>query len=897
MLHLDVQIILDSEVISVAPGEAHAVPLLVVNRSAEEQTIGLQVDGIPADWATLDLHRFHLDSGGQQQVNLLIQPPAAPEGLAGRYRLRIQAAAQGVPEAFASAEADLLVAAVQVGEQIAILLPGTHYTVEPGGQVSLPITLVNKGPQADVFRLHVDGLPAGWVSIPAALAQLEAGQHLATALVIQPPRLPGSSAGRHPFTIRVQSRAEPARLAEAGCILTIAAYSQTECELQPRQVQSGQVARVVLRNQGNIPETFRVSFESRSAPLVFEAAVGERPEPGGGEAGLSAPPQARLIFSEVQTPLVLQVPPGTDGEIIFRLRPASLPLFGEEVYYPFSAVVETQPDMRQSLEGEVQGRAWIPRWVVPALLLAMVACMCMFSFALNSRRSGAAGQTQTAESLFLQISAATQTAAFNQTQAVAVGQADADGDGLVNERELALGTDPTRADSDTDELLDGPEVDSHATDPLNPDTDGDGLSDGEEVLRRGSDPRSPDTDLDGLGDGDEVQRGTNPLQPDSDADGLSDGVEVQAGSDPLNPDTDSDRLPDGRETGSCPAILNPDSDGDGIIDGQDLDPCDPANPALTATAASGLPTATSAPPTALPSVTPTAPPTSPPTPALPSATPPAGTIPGRILMESSRDGNPEIYIFQPADGSLLRLTNHPALDALPSWSPDGSRIAFASDRDGNVEIYTVAADGSDLVRLTDNPAEDTDPAWSPDGSQIAFTTNRDGNREIYIMNADGSSPANLTRSPGDDSQPYWYVQSTALVLETEWILFTSNRDGNQEVYSMLPDGGEQFNISNHPADDSAPVAVHNGAQIAFVSVRDGNPEVYIMDSNGALPQNLTLHPAADLAPCPTSDLAWLAFATDRDGNWEIYALRLEDGALLNLTTNPAADQNPAWLLP
>ncbi len=47
-------------------------------------------------------------------------------------------------------------------------------------------------------------------------------------------------------------------------------------------------------------------------------------------------------------------------------------------------------------------------------------------------------------------------------------------------------------------------------------------------------------------------------------------------------------------------------------------------------------------------------------------------------------------------------------------------IAFHSNRDGNSEIYVMNADGTNPTRLTDNPAEDILPAWSPDGRKIAF---------------------------------------------------------------------------------------------------------------------------------------------------------------------------------
>ncbi len=50
----------------------------------------------------------------------------------------------------------------------------------------------------------------------------------------------------------------------------------------------------------------------------------------------------------------------------------------------------------------------------------------------------------------------------------------------------------------------------------------------------------------------------------------------------------------------------------------------------------------------------------------------------------------------------------------PAWLPDGSRIAFNSDRDGNSDIYGMNADGSGQTDITDSPAEDGTPAWSPD---------------------------------------------------------------------------------------------------------------------------------------------------------------------------------------
>src|SRR5258705_1559968 len=107
----------------------------------------------------------------------------------------------------------------------------------------------------------------------------------------------------------------------------------------------------------------------------------------------------------------------------------------------------------------------------------------------------------------------------------------------------------------------------------------------------------------------------------------------------------------------------------------------------------------------------------------------------RILFQSDRDGNWEIYAMRNDGSDQVNLSRHFADDTQPSLSPDGRRIAFVSNRDGNSEIYVMNTDGAGVRRLTNNPAEDVYPAWSRD-SRIAFTSNRSGNDEIYVMNAD-----------------------------------------------------------------------------------------------------------------------------------------------------------------
>ncbi len=63
-----------------------------------------------------------------------------------------------------------------------------------------------------------------------------------------------------------------------------------------------------------------------------------------------------------------------------------------------------------------------------------------------------------------------------------------------------------------------------------------------------------------------------------------------------------------------------------------------------------------------------------------------------------------IFIATGDGKSLKNLTGPSGSDGRYDWSPDGKRIVFETDRDGNPEIYVINIDGSGLTNLTNNPA-------------------------------------------------------------------------------------------------------------------------------------------------------------------------------------------------
>lgn len=109
----------------------------------------------------------------------------------------------------------------------------------------------------------------------------------------------------------------------------------------------------------------------------------------------------------------------------------------------------------------------------------------------------------------------------------------------------------------------------------------------------------------------------------------------------------------------------------------------------------------------------------------------------------------DIWSVSPKGGGPKNITPGSALNELdPTLSKTGKLAFDAIDDKGNIDVYVTRPGSTQATRLTDDPAEDSAPVYSPDGSKILFVSTRTGEYEIFVMNADGSDQRNVSRDPG-----------------------------------------------------------------------------------------------------------------------------------------------------
>jgi Tol biopolymer transport system component len=177
-----------------------------------------------------------------------------------------------------------------------------------------------------------------------------------------------------------------------------------------------------------------------------------------------------------------------------------------------------------------------------------------------------------------------------------------------------------------------------------------------------------------------------------------------------------------------------------------------------------------------------------------------------IAWESNRTSNWDLFMMDVSgDGMPVQLTDDPANDINAFWFPNGGcdqpgdqRLVFQSDRDGDWEIYELDVTTKELTKLTDNTTEDENPVLSRDGKTLTWVQlDAYGVYNLWVMDLNTMEAHQVTDMGVD-------VHGAMFSPDDSMIAFDANLDGDFDVFSVYLNTDTVVPVTNNSVEDRAP---------------------------------------------------------------------------------------------
>jgi len=190
----------------------------------------------------------------------------------------------------------------------------------------------------------------------------------------------------------------------------------------------------------------------------------------------------------------------------------------------------------------------------------------------------------------------------------------------------------------------------------------------------------------------------------------------------------------------------------------------------------------------------------------------------------------------------------------PNWTRDGKSLLY--NKDDLLYMYDLATNTPTLLNTGDIKRNNNDHVISFDGKMLAISSFGDrvkdnGKSVGYVVPITGGTPKRVTTVAPS------YIHSWSP--DGKWLVFTSQRDGNFDIYKVSPEGGTEERLTTDAAYDDGSEFTPDGKYIYFNSVRSGHMQIWRMKPDGSEQTQITHSEFNDWFPHISPDGKWIVY--------------------------------------
>jgi Tol biopolymer transport system component len=260
---------------------------------------------------------------------------------------------------------------------------------------------------------------------------------------------------------------------------------------------------------------------------------------------------------------------------------------------------------------------------------------------------------------------------------------------------------------------------------------------------------------------------------------------------------------------------------------------------------------------------------------------------GRLVRQEIGSGRSEIIMWIPASADVIDILG-PGRLLIGSRSPRQNFLEVPLAAGGGAGAGAGSAAGGTGRWLTRGSSVDRQPAYSPDGQWIIFSSNRSGNLDLWKLSTTTGALRRITEDAADDWDP-------AFTPDGKSIIWSTSRAGHFEIWICAADGTGARQLSSDGFDAENPTATPDGRWIVYNS---GNPEksgIWKVRPDGS--EATRIVPGTWSTPEVSPDGTWVAFRTSLEPR-VLHVARIADGEVQRFTIEVPGSQfnaRPRWM--